>query len=180
MSAASDRERFERLATVCGPTVLGYLARRAEPPADAADIYQEVLIVVWRRLRSVPEDDGEALGWMIGVARRSLANHRRGAVRHLAATERLWSTLPGAVEVPESDLDVIDALEALDTKDRELITLVYWDGLSCEQAATAIGISAVTARKRLQRTRDRLRDQLDQATGSEPVAPALHSRCATG
>jgi RNA polymerase sigma-70 factor (ECF subfamily) len=52
-----------------------------------------VLIVVWRRLRSVPDDDGKALGWMIGVARRCLANHKRGTVRRHAATDRLREQL---------------------------------------------------------------------------------------
>jgi RNA polymerase sigma-70 factor (ECF subfamily) len=135
VSAASDQERFAHLATLCGPTVLAYLARRTEPSADAADIYQEVLIVGWRRLRSVPDDDGQALGWMIGVARRCLANHRRGTVRRMAATDRLRSALPAAVGGAEPDVAVVEALDALTAKDRELVTLVYWDGLSCEKSS---------------------------------------------
>ena len=154
------KQRFEHLATTCGPRVLGYLARRAEPAADAPDIYQEVLVTTWRRLRSVPADDSDALGWMFGVARRCLANHRRGVVRRLAATERLRTLVDTAVQLTESDELVQQTLDALTLDDRELLTLVYWDGLSTEEAARALSINSATARKRLQRARQRLRQHL--------------------
>lgn len=166
---SGDRDRFEDLASGCGPRVLGYLARRCDPVADAADIYQEVLVTTWRRLDSVPADDAAALGWMLGVARRCLANQRRTGLRRMAATQRLRSVVERSVQQPEPDLGLLDALDRMAGQDRELLTLIYWDGLSTEQVALALSISPATARKRLQRARSRLGDQLREDADPHPV-----------
>lgn len=72
-------DRLEHLARALGPRVLGYLARRARQPADAADLFAEVLLIAWRRIDDVPVADEEALPWLLGVARRVAANQARGA-----------------------------------------------------------------------------------------------------
>jgi DNA-directed RNA polymerase specialized sigma24 family protein len=80
--------RFEALATGCGPRVLAYLARRTTPREDAADVYQEVLTTTWRKVHHAPEPDDEALAWMLAIARRTLANHRRSALGSLGEDDR--------------------------------------------------------------------------------------------
>ena len=122
-----DERRLEHLAATCGPRVLGYLAR---PTAhhDAADVYAEVLATTWRRIAAVPGDDARALGWMIGTARRCLANHRRGSKRRLDATHRLEQTLATAAPPPEPDSCLAEAMAELAPDDAELLRLVYWDG----------------------------------------------------
>ncbi|WP_448641755.1 RNA polymerase sigma factor [Geodermatophilus sp. URMC 63] len=49
------------------------------------------------------------------------------------------------------------ALGRLSAEDRELVTLVAWEGLTPAQAAVALGIAPGTARVRLHRARTRLR-----------------------
>jgi RNA polymerase sigma factor (sigma-70 family) len=155
------QQRFEHLAETCGARVLAYLARRTVPAADAADIYQEVLVIAWRRLDRVPSDEAQALAWMLGTARRCLANHRRGATRRMAATERLRETLRVvASDETEHTTAVRIFLDRLRSDDRELLTLIYWDELTIDQAALVLGIGASAARKRLQRARERLRSDL--------------------
>lgn len=157
-----DRARLEDLATRSGPRVLAYLARRTETPADAADLYQEVLVLAWRRLERIPPSDEDSLGWLLATARRCLANHRRGAVRRTTATQRLADSLHvGAPAVDQDDGALRGALDRLPADARELVTLVYWDDLTCEQAAAVIGIKPPAARKRLERARQRLRRELE-------------------
>lgn len=158
----SGAARLEHLATVVGPDVLAYLARRTDPVEDAADVYAQVLTITWRRLPVVPADDREAFGWMLGVARRCLANHRRGGARRSALAERLRDELPRTVRRPDPDaaLDAERALATLSPDDRELVTLVYWEQLTAKEAAAVLGISEAAARKRLQRAREALRDCL--------------------
>lgn len=171
---AAQKQHFERLATVFGPRVLAYLARRAEPPADAADLYQEVLVTTWRRLQSVPTDDAGALAWMFAVARRCLANHRRGVLRQLSATTRLRTMTQTAVSDGEPDHDLNALLDELAADDRELLTLIYWDGFSTEEAARVLSVTPAAARKRLQRARHRLRSALG---GDLPDATSHQMRC---
>jgi len=62
----------------------------------------------------------------------------------------------GRVErrAPDSDLQTIrESLEALGADDRELLTLIAWEGLTGVEAAGVLGIRPATARKRLERAR---------------------------
>lgn len=157
-----DERRLEELAEAHGPRVLAYLVRRTNDSADAADVFQAVLVAAWRRLSDVPEDDQAALAWLFGTARRCLANHWRGQTRRLHATERLRGSIRLATaEVIGPKGGITEALMDLSDADRELLTLVYWEDLTVEQAASVLEITPVAARKRLERARTRLRIHLE-------------------
>jgi predicted DNA-binding protein (UPF0251 family) len=59
-------------------------------------------------------------------------------------------------ERPAPDSAVMAALARLEEADRELITLVAWEGLDRDQIATMLGCSRATIRVRLHRARRRL------------------------
>lgn len=155
-------ERFESLVASCGERLLQYLLRRV-PAEDAGDVAGETLATAWRRARVMPADDEQALWWLLAIARRTAANHRRGLLRRSALTERLRS-LPMHVtpSVPSyGSLTLQSAVTQLADDDQELVRLVYWDGLHIHAAAAVLGIGDAAARKRLQRIRDRLRTELE-------------------
>jgi RNA polymerase sigma factor (sigma-70 family) len=163
----ADQTRFTQLAETAGPRVLAYLTRRIDPPGDAADVLAEVLAIAWRRVVDLPADEGEAAAWLFGIARGTLANHRRGQARRHALADRLRDHLAHrqreAALAADEIIAVRDALGRLTPDDRELLTLVAWDGLRADQAAAVLGISAAAARQRLVRARRRLRAELDTA-----------------
>lgn len=171
-------QRFEALASACGPRVLAYLARRTTPATDAADVYQEVLTTAWRKVHQAPEAEQEALPWMLAIARRTLANHRRSAGRRLAATERLRDELAASPpsegvggddrEAADRVDDVRSGLAGLGEADREVLLLTYWEGLTSDQVAAVVGATAATTRKRIQRARERLAIAL-RAPGAIPI-----------
>jgi len=160
-----DREtRFQRLFDEAGQDLLVYALRRVERPEDAADLVAETFLVVWRRLDDVPAGD-EARLWLFGVARRQLANQRRGELRRSALADRLRGELPvavAAVSAPEDESAVLvrSALGRLAPEDRELLTLSGWEGLTPREIATVMRLPAVTLRSRLHRARKRLRAEL--------------------
>lgn len=162
-------ERFDHLARSVGPDVLAYLARRVQPREDAADVFQQVLLTTWRRLRVVPTDDRAAFGWMLGTARRCLANHRRAGVRRSALADRLREQVVVATTGP--DLDVSDLLAGLAPDDAELLTLVHWEGLTIAEAGGVLGLSPAAARKRMERARSRLREKCRLDARELPTEP---------
>jgi RNA polymerase sigma factor (sigma-70 family) len=174
-----DRPRFTRLVETAGPRVLAYLARRVDPPGDAADLLAEVFATAWRRVGDLPAGDGEAAAWLFGIARGTLANHRRGQTRRRALADRLREhlarRLDGAGPPADATVALRDALGRLPADDRELLTLVAWDGLRADEAAAVLGIGAAAARQRLLRARRRLRAELDAAAGAGPDGPGRAS-----
>ena len=137
--SGADQTRFTRLAETAGPRILGYLARRIDPPGDASDVLAEVLAIAWRRVADLPADEGAAAAWLFGIARGTLANHRRGQARRHALADRLRDHVAQrqreAAPAADEMIAVRDALGRLAPGDRELLTLVAWDGLRADQAA---------------------------------------------
>lgn len=84
-----DDERIERFRRLFGARYQppSAYARRRTAAADADDLVADVLATAWRRLDDIPA--GSELPWLYGVARRSLANQRRGAARRLRLLVRL-------------------------------------------------------------------------------------------
>jgi RNA polymerase sigma factor (sigma-70 family) len=150
-------DRFEPLYAANREPILAYLVRRVDDPEDAADLLADVFLVAWRRIDEVPRGDGARM-WLYGVARRALANHRRGDRRRTALTAALRSALPSP---PDDDAGLAAALAALGDTDRELIALSAWDGLSAGEIGQLLGIRAATVRVRLHRARRRLEELLE-------------------
>jgi RNA polymerase sigma-70 factor (ECF subfamily) len=150
-----------------GREILAYALRRTDGPEDAADVVAETFLVAWRRLEDVPPG-AQARLWLYGVARRALANQRRGERRRERLGERLRTDLtPALAETPEPPgPDVAAALDRLGPEDREVLRLSAWEELSPSEVATVLGISAVAARSRLHRARRRLRRALEREEGS--------------
>lgn len=154
-------DRFERVAQLHGERLMGYLVRRVASD-EAPDVAAEVLTTAWRRVRLMPAEDEEALWWLLAIARRTLANHRRGLIRRQALAERLRDA--HVVTAPSEEGEIVgllgDAINQLAEYDRELVRLVYWDGLSAKGASEVLGIGDAAARKRLQRIRGALRSTI--------------------
>ena len=156
MSTTSGRrERFEDLAAVVYEPVQRYLRRRL-PAEDAADVLSETMLTLWRRLDDVPEHN--RLPWAYGVARRVMANHRRGQRRHLQLVDRLEREPPPPPDTvgDEGDPDLAEALAALPHADQELLRLWAWEGLEARDIAPVLGLTVNAATIRLSRARKRL------------------------
>jgi RNA polymerase sigma-70 factor, ECF subfamily len=127
----------------------------------------ETMLIAWRRLPEVPEGT-EARLWLYAVARRVLANHRRGEERRerlgMRLREQLSLHLPrDPAELAATNGAVYAALRQLSRVDRELIALIVWEGLERHEAARVLGASPATVRARLHRARSRLRVLLRDA-----------------
>ena len=168
----TDDQRFEALYAAHAGAVLAY-ARRRTSPANADDVMADVFLIAWRRLADVPCDERI---WLLGVARRVLANQRRGQTRQRALRERLLPQLPSsspAADGDPRDERVLRALGGLREEDREALLLLGWEELSHAEAARVLGIRARTFSVRAHRARRRFALALatvEPASGESPDA----------
>ena len=169
------RRRFEVVYAAHRGPILGYVLRRTENPDDAADVIAETFLTAWRRLDAVPPGDQARL-WLYGVARRVLANHRRGERRRTVLNDRLRAQLAAGYQPPEcfGELaDIAAAFRSLPEPDRELLALVGWEGLDHGQVAAVLGCSRNAVRIRLHRARRRLAAELDRGP-ADPAPSRAH------
>src|SRR6201999_57043 len=138
---AARRRRFEALYAQHHAQVLGYALRRLGSPDEAADVLPETFLVAWRRLEVVPEGERSCL-WLYGVARRVLANHRRGEHRRTQLADRLREELAARLPLSDAPGDgtaLAVAFRSLSDGDRELLALQGWEGLAPAEIATVLG-----------------------------------------
>lgn len=177
MSSMSDpRQRFEALVSEVVEPLHRYAARRVGPDL-AQDVVADTLLVLWRRLDDLPDDD--PLPWCYGVARLCLSNAQRSRRRQLSLVGRLTSIEPPVPSYPDSadrDAELYDALGRLPSHDREILRLWAWESLTPAEIAVVLDISANAASIRLHRARKRLGEELgvalrkiDGAPGQEQV-----------
>lgn len=164
-------ERFRSVYEEHYPRVLAY-ATSLVGRHVGEDITSETFTVAWRRLNDLPHPP---LPWLLGVARNLVRElRRRDAVRYMAAAEeaqRLTSgdqTHVGDVAAVVADRHVaLQALASLPEADRELLTLIAWQGLSTRDAARVLKCTGPTLTVRLYRARRRLEKALETAQAAE-------------
>jgi RNA polymerase sigma-70 factor (ECF subfamily) len=162
MTDGARRERFETAYRELYEPICGYALRRVREPEDAAEVIAETFATLWRRFDRCPQG-AELRPWLFGVARRVIANQRRGERRRTALGERLAANVaPAPVQQEEPPSELSRAFASLSDSDRELLSLVAWEGLTPKELSVALGTSTAVVRLRLHRARKRLREALPQ------------------
>jgi RNA polymerase sigma-70 factor (ECF subfamily) len=173
--ASDSRAGFEQLFRETRTDLLAYIMRRSPSDEDAADVLAETYLIAWRKLDGIPAGERARL-WLFGVARNLLmkgASQRRS--RQTLVT-RLAHELRGA-HPPHTPVDderasaLGAALAALPERDRELVLLTAWEGLTPKQIAVVVGTPVNVVRVRLHRARARLKRDL-----TKPQQPAPTGR----
>ncbi len=157
----ADDDRITTAVAANAADLLAYVSRRVGPD-DAPDLLGETMVVAWRRVGELPEDEERARMWLFGIARGTLLNHARGQRRRWALADRirLGATEDRGGPPADAGAEVRDAISRLDSEHAELVRLVHWDGFTLAEAAELLGIPASTARGRYARAKDELRAAL--------------------
>ena len=179
-SPASDEQRHRNaFATHVVPEidVLLRVAQTLVPrPADAEDLVQDTLL---RAFRSIGSFDGRhARAWLLTIMRNTQINRtrrRRPELLHdpdaadRSGEEDERGRSPEAMVVGATfDAVVVEALDALPDRFRQVVELVDIDGLTYAEAAEAAGVPVGTVMSRLHRARTRIRSRL-AAAGLAPA-----------
>jgi RNA polymerase sigma-70 factor (ECF subfamily) len=162
---------FERHARA----VYNFCFRRTADWAVAEDLTSVVFLEAWRRRDDVRLSGDSALPWLYGVALNVLRNRWRSERRHRGALARLPRERPDAfTDDADGRLDderrmrtLLRSIQGLPGRERDVLALCGWAGLSYEEAALALDIPVGTVRSRLSRARARL-SELSVASGHEP------------
>jgi RNA polymerase sigma factor (sigma-70 family) len=163
-----EPERFADVFDRHYAGIHGYVARRLGAGL-ADDLSAETFLVAFDRRRRYDLAYPSARPWLYGIASNLVARHRRAELRRYRALARAAALeiVDGHGEGADGRVDaaalrgrLAAALAEVEDRDREVLLLVAWGQLSCEEAADALGIPAGTARSRLHRARRRTRAAL--------------------
>lgn len=145
VDAAAEAELCQRLA----PRVRLYGLRHLRDEAAAADLMQQVMILMLERLRAGALREPERLAsFVFGICRMAVLELRRGQNRR----ERLLATYGEALlppEAPPADLDrarLAHCLERLPERERTVLLLTFYDDMNADALARELDLSPANVR----------------------------------
>ena len=168
-------EIFEILVAEHTPMLTAYLRSRLWQKDVVEDVFQETMMVAWRRLGDF--DRTRLFGpWLRGIANRLVMAQRRKHGRDMLNSQ------PEVIEILEERFNRIQQLEGDGFRDkikklrtclkqlpdpmREVIELSYGRGMLLKEISSAIGSSTEATKKRIQRARQRIAECIESGAAS--------------
>ncbi len=182
VASIDDPVRFAQIFDRHADAIRRFAVPRVGTSA-ADDVSAEVFRIAFERRSSFDANATSALPWLYGIAANLVRRELRGRARGFAALERLRGRrelageplldIASRIDARADLIDLRDALMRLSADELDVLLLVAWDQLSPTAAATVLGIPAETARTRLHRARQRIRNHSgDQPADLEVVTDA--------
>lgn len=160
-----DREAFDQLYRRFARPVLAMALRHLGDNGRAEDAAQETFAAVWRSARSYRPDRGSGSAWLYAVARHAIIDRARQRRDHVADVPEEASAAAGPAERAEESWlawRVHSALEQLPERERVVIELGYWSGLSQTEIASYLDVPLGTVKTRTRTGLARLSRLLDE------------------
>jgi RNA polymerase sigma-70 factor (ECF subfamily) len=169
-TAAAPREAkltFDQLYRSSRDDVYAYAAGLLRDPAAAEDVTATAFERAYRKRSRFDPKRGSGRAWLFGIARNAALDElrRRGRHAELAADPEDAASLAAVEAVERSERHVVltAALAKLDARERELVALKFFAGLSNAEIADVLGISESNAGTKLHRVVTKLREACDGA-----------------
>jgi RNA polymerase sigma-70 factor (ECF subfamily) len=169
--ALGDEASFVRLYDELAPIVFGVVRKVVRDAAQSEEVFQEVMVEVWRTAPRFDATRGSVGSWVTTIAHRRAVDRVRSEQSSRDRLERHAAAEPsGTPGVAEQVVDAIDdqhhrqqvdaALRALTPVQRQSVELAFWGGHTHAEVATLLNIPLGTVKTRIRDGLIRLRDGL--------------------
>lgn len=162
--AAGDAQSFERLVTRHTPMVHAIAWRMLGDAVEAEDVVQETFVKLWVNARNWTAAGGGLGGWLRRISTNACLDRLR---RPRFVSDEGLPDRPD--DAPQADL-AIDAerrraavaasIQALPERQRAVIVLTYYEGVSNAEAAAILGVGVKGVESLLVRARQALTQML--------------------
>lgn len=172
-ACAGDHSAFGDLFVRHANRIHNYCFRRTGSWTLAEDATSQTFMEAWRRRSSIAVSDS-LLPWLFVAANNVCRNTERARRRtaNLLAKAPLIEDVGDHADEVAARIDserqmqrVLSALRTLKRADQDVVAMCDWEGLSYDEAATALGVPIGTVRSRLSRARARLKLLLTDEVG---------------
>jgi RNA polymerase sigma-70 factor (ECF subfamily) len=165
-TGAGDWAAFEELYRRYAPSVLGMARRELPDTATAEEVTQETFTAVWRSAARFRPHGESGSTWIYNIARNAILN--RAPRRPEPAVDLVNEVVPGGR--PEDSAEALwltwrvhAALVQLPDRERVVLELAYWGGLSQPEIASYLDAPLETVKTRMRAGLKRLRALLNEA-----------------
>lgn len=167
------RIAFEALYRESRDDLYAYVAGLLRDRSAAEEVTSQAFERAWRKRRQLDPDRGPARAWLFGIARNAALDELRRRSRHGEMPHEVSGESGGAVAPHASGGDpasiavertaLRQAMDSLSDRERELVALKYFAGLSNAEIAQVTGTTESNAGTKLHRVIEKLRRDFDDA-----------------
>jgi RNA polymerase sigma factor (sigma-70 family) len=161
LAAVAPPLDFDRLYRDARDDVYAYAATLLRDRAAAEDVTAAAFERAYRKRTSFDERRGSPRAWLFGIARHAALDELRRRKRVAALTIEPPDAAEDVAELAARRQAVLTALGRLSARERELIALRYYAGLSNTELAAVVGVSATNAGTLVHRAMTKLREAVD-------------------
>ena len=143
---AGDRTALEPLYDRHSPSMYGVALRILQNRADAEDALQEAWIQAWKQRDTFDPSRGNVAAWLVTIARSRALDRRRRQASRGRAEGAVPIDPPPSMPDPETaaargnlQMRLRQALASLDPKQRQVLEIAYFEGLSQSEIAARLG-----------------------------------------
>lgn len=156
-----DKDAYAVIVRLHYKTVEKFAFQCGVHPSDILDITQEVFIKLYRFLPQFRE--AKFTTWLYKITVNTARDYYRKEQREKLKGEKLQQqTEQEYMFVDKDDMELHEAILALDEKYRIPIVLYYFHDLKYEEIAEILAISLSTVKVRLLRAKEQLKQKLQQ------------------
>lgn len=147
-------EVFSRVFDENWAAVRHHIECVVDDDAEVTELVSEVFLAAWAQLRP-----SRPLGraWLLKVADRALRRRWARIADRPAVTEAVHAGVVDDGDGPVSHGEILRALSGLSTRERRIIMLTYWDGLTVGEIVESMGVSRAGAERIVRRAQEKLR-----------------------
>ena len=138
--------------------VSGYIRGRVDNYHDAEDLTAQVFEKVYGKLHTFDGAKASLSTWIYTVTRNTVTDYFRTRRIHTSCDE-LWE-LPTQATDRDVLEDLADALMKLKEKERDLIVLHYYRGLTLKEAAVKMGMSYINSKVIHRKAMEKLKEAM--------------------
>ena len=159
------RAAFETLYRESRDDVYAYAAGLLRDRSAAEEVTSQAFERAWRKRRQLNRRRGTARGWLFGIVRNAALDELRHRSRLAPSAEADAAAQqdPNPAKAAVDRAVLLQALDSLNGRERELVALKFFAGLSNAEIAAVIRTSESNAGTRLHRVIEKLRRSIDEA-----------------
>ena len=161
LAAVAPPLDFDRLYRDARDDVYAYAATLLRDRSAAEDVTAAAFERAYRKRTSFDERRGSPRAWLFGIARHAALDELRRRKRVAALPFEPPEAAEDVAELAARRQAVLTALSGLSARERELIALRYYAGLSNTELAAVVGVSATNAGTLVHRAMTKLREAVD-------------------
>ena len=124
--------------------VMGYIRSKITNQADAEDLHSAVFIKVYQKFETFDQTKASVSTWVYTIARNTVIDYFRARKIHEEVQEDSAISEDNVADDllnQEALEELADALEQLPQRERDLIILHYYSGLTLKECATKLRMS---------------------------------------